>query len=275
MVEILRQKVINGASQNNFFPGLTYVPGERSLYKLHPMSKLLLLLCFSITVFSFEDHWTQFFLLGLLLVGYSTTGLGLGFFWRKLRTILIFGGIIFAVQALFVRGGHPVFSYTLGKVTITLWSWGMARGLAIAFRFLNIIGSSYLFVATTDPNDLAYALMQAGLPYRWGFMLITALRFIPVFQWELARIRSAQMAKGIDLSTAKPNNWIPFVRYLFIPLVISTLGKVDSLTISMEGRAFGLYSTRTYRRQQTFSSYDWVLVAVAPLVCLGAFILFR
>jgi len=57
-------------------------------------------------------------------------------------------------------------------------------------RFLNIIGASYLFVATTDPNRLAYALMQAGLPYRYGFMLITALRFIPLFQLELAQVRN-------------------------------------------------------------------------------------
>ncbi|MGI6708007.1 MAG: hypothetical protein ACOX33_02585 [Dethiobacteria bacterium] len=44
----------------------------------------------------------------------------------------------------------------------------MNHGLLLVFRFLNIIGSSYLFVATTDPNRLAYALMQAGLPYRYG-----------------------------------------------------------------------------------------------------------
>ena len=135
-------------------------------------------------------------------------------------------------------------------------------------RFLNIIGSSYLFVATTDPNRLAYALMQAGLPYRFGFMLITALRFIPVFRLELAQVKNAQMAKGIDLEGLSPGKLFRAVRYLFVPLVISTLSRVDALTISMESRAFGLYPERTYLDSQALSAEDKLLILAMPLVFL-------
>lgn len=42
------------------------------------------------------------------------------------------------------------------------------------------------------------------MPYRFGFMLITALRFIPVFQLELEQVKNAQMAKGIEMEGLSP-----------------------------------------------------------------------
>ena len=134
---------------------------------------------------------------------------------------------------------------------------------------MNTIGSSYLFIATTDPNLLAVALMQAGLPYRQGFMLITALRFVPLFQYELIQIRRAQMAKGIDLEGLRPRQLAAAVRHLLIPLVLSALGKVDSLAISMEGRAFGLHPQRTYRVQCPVSTADWLTLLLFPLLLYG------
>jgi len=62
------------------------------------------------------------------------------------------------------------------------------------------------------------------------------------------------------------------IRYLFVPLVVSALSKVDSLTISMESRAFGLYQKRTYREQRSFTRRDW-LQAVLVLGCSLAFYL--
>jgi energy-coupling factor transport system permease protein len=141
-------------------------------------------------------------------------------------------------------------------------------------RFINIVGSSYLFVATTDPNKLAYALMQVGLPYRFGFALITALRFIPVFHLELEQVRNAQMAKGIELEGLSPRNLLRAVRYLFVPLVISALSRVDNLTISMEGRAFGLYPVRTYMSSQTLSTKDKLAILVTPLFFLFLYFVF-
>lgn len=141
-------------------------------------------------------------------------------------------------------------------------------------RFVNIIGSSYLFVATTDPNRLAYALMQAGLPYRFGFMLITALRFIPVFHLELEQVKNAQMAKGIELEGLAPRKLLRAVRYLLVPLVISALSKVDFLTISMESRAFGLYPARTYMYSQTLSRKDKIAIVTVPLLFLLFYLLF-
>lgn len=135
-------------------------------------------------------------------------------------------------------------------------------------RFVNIVCSSFLFVATTDSNQLAYALMRSGIPYKFGFMLITALRFIPVFNAELEQVKNAHKAKGIELEGLSPKNLLRLIRYVLVPLVISALSRVDSLTISMEGRAFGLFPTRSYLYSHNLSVKDKIAILAIPVIFL-------
>ncbi|HHX51527.1 MAG TPA: energy-coupling factor transporter transmembrane protein EcfT [Clostridia bacterium] len=254
--------------ETEFFPGLTYMDSSSLVHHLHPLVKLVWLISFSLTVFAISSPAGEIILFCLLLVSYGVAGLGVTFFSRKLRFILIFGLSIFLIQILFVKEGFLLWQFCWDSICLEVWSEGFWGGLEMMLRFINIIASSYLFVATTDPNRLAYALMQAGLPYRFGFMLIAALRFIPVFQLELAQVRNAQMAKGIDMEGFSPGKLLRVIKYLLVPLVISTLSKVDTLTISMESRAFGLYPDRTYLHSQALSVNDKVAILAVPLLFL-------
>jgi energy-coupling factor transport system permease protein len=250
------------------FPGLIYVNKESKLHSMHPLVKLTMLLCFSLSVFAVPSWLGGVILLGVVLVAYRLAGLSPAFFYRKLRFILFFGLFILIVQILAVKEGLLMWQFSLGSISLSIWSEGLLGGLSMMLRFINIISSSYLFIATTDPNRLAYSLMQAGLPYRFGFMLITALRFIPVFQQELEQVKNAQMAKGIDMEGLSPRKLLRAVRYLLIPLVISALSKVDFLSNSMEGRAFGLYNERSYMYTQAWSKSDRITVVLVPIAFL-------
>lgn len=261
-------------SLGSSFAGLTFQEGDSFLHRLHPTVKVVLLLSFSTTVFAVPSLLGLLSLLVMQLVGYQVAGLGFGFYLGKLRYILLFGMFMLLAQVLWVKQGVLLWSLEVGALSLDLWSEGLISGLRMAIRFINVIGASYLFVAVTNPNRMAYALMQAGLPYRGGFMLITALRFIPLFHLELAQVKSAQMAKGIDLEGLSPLKLVKSVRYLLVPLVVSVLGKVDTLTVSMESRAFGLYENRTYREDQPLTRLDrWSLVII-PLV-FGSFVFYQ
>jgi len=245
------------------FLGLTYQSAPTRLHSIHPLVKLALLTGFSPVVFLLA-HWVpSLVLLAVLLGVYHFGGLGLSFFWTKLRAILVFGTLIILVQLLWCHEGFVLIRLGVLGLNLRLWSGGVTRGLVMALRFLNIIAASYAFVATTDPNRLAYSLMQ---------VLVTALRFIPVFQHELDQIRNAQQAKGIRLQGLSISGFARFVRYLVLPLVVSALARVDTLTLSMEARGFGLHRNRTYRIQSSFTSVDKLVLvaggAVLVMVCL-------
>jgi energy-coupling factor transport system permease protein len=119
----------------------------------------------------------------------------------------------------------------------------------VAGRFLSVVLLSYLFVLTTEPNELAYGLMRAGLPYRYGFALVTALRLVPVFEEEGQTVYRAQLARGVEYDVRSPRRVVVLARQFFLPLLVSALGKVDALAVSMEGRCFGRYPSRTFLRE--------------------------
>ena len=104
--------------------------------------------------------------------------------------------------------------------------------------------------------------MRIGLPYRYGFILITALRLAPIFEIEGNTVYQAQLTRGVRYDIRSPRRFITLARQLMLPLLVSALAKVDELAVSMEGRCFGKYPTRTYRRDPRFTSRDALAVAV-------------
>ncbi|OEF95916.1 energy-coupling factor transporter transmembrane component T family protein [Desulfuribacillus alkaliarsenatis] len=254
-------------------PDLKYIHGTTLLHQLHPLAKLVMLVCFSVSVF-LVNHWIGgLLLLALLLIGYQMAELGLSYFTRKLRFILIFCVMILLVQIAFTKEGHVLFTITLGIIHIQVWSGAVDNGLQLALRFLNIIASSFLFVSTTQPKLLSYSLMQVGVPYRYGFMLITALRFIPTFHHEFQQIKNAQLARGISFKGVSIKTLVRMVQYLFIPMIVSSLSKVQTLSISMEGRAFGMYKQRTFSQTVEASLVDWLVIGGSVIIIITIWII--
>jgi energy-coupling factor transport system permease protein len=135
----------------------------------------------------------------------------------------------------------------------------------MALRFLVILSASALFVRTTDPDRLAQGLIRSGIPYRYGYLLILALRFVPFFQDELRSVREAQRVRGIEVSVRSPRRIAHAARYTFVPVLVSGLHRVDAISISMKGRCFGLYPKRTTSREEPRSAWSPVALGIAGL----------
>jgi energy-coupling factor transport system permease protein len=193
---------------------------------------------------------------------------------RGVRSLIFICLILFLIQALFVKTGRPLAGFEesfLGvNVRFVLTSGGLAAGARISMRLLTIIFSSLIFVITTDPARLAYSLMQAGVPYRYGFMLVLALRFIPVFQSEASTVRRAQVARGLRVDSAGPLGLLRLARYTFTPLLVSALSRVETISSSMDARGFGITGSRTYLRDSDFSILDWITsISAVALLFIG------
>jgi energy-coupling factor transport system permease protein len=184
---------------------------------------------------------------------------------RGFRMFLSTAFILAVVQLIFNRDGRIVIQLGLLKIT----DEGIQASIYIAGRFLIVVLLSYLFVYTTSPNDLAYALMQAGMPYRFGFTLITALRLVPIFEQEGEIVYNAQLARGVQYDVKRPRRFLLLARQFALPLLVSSLGKVDTLSVSMEGRCFGKHQKRTYLRQTAFTQLDYVLMVLISLIFIG------
>lgn len=248
--------------------GLKFVPGGSWLHRLHPLVKLELLLGFTVAVLAFTELQRGVLLLSLLVAAYGSSGLGWRYWLRKMRFILFYISFIVLVQMLVAHQGVPLWQIQLGPWRLAIWSGGLLQGLALGIRFLNLIGVSFLFVATTDPIRLVQGLIQAGLPYRWGYMVITALRFIPGYQDDFSQVRLAIRLKGIRYQGFTLKRLMNMLRYLLVPLLSNTINRVDTLSMSMDGRAFGLYNKRTFMNRLPITKEDIIIALVAVLVLI-------
>ncbi len=240
---------------------ITYQAGGSLFHRLHPLVKLLWLLVGTAGVFLVQSPWPVVAVVCLLLLAFRLAGLRLAGLrgTRLLATTALLLGLL---QVLFVHEGAVLFQ----AGPLTVYRGGVEAGAYVAARFLSVVLLSYLFVLTTEPNDLAYALMRAGLPYRYGFALITALRLVPVFEQEGQIVYSAQLARGVQYDVHSPRRFLALARQFFLPLLVSALGKVDSLAVSMEGRCFGKHSTRTFVRSVRAGWLDAAALAVLAVL---------
>ena len=249
-------------------PRITYLPGRSLLHRLHPLVKGAWLIAGTLLLFGPRSPWWVLSITAALLLAFPLSRLPL-LRLRGLRPLAVTALALALLQGLFRREGRALIQ--LGPLVLTLG--GIEAGLYIAGRLLSIVLLSYLYVLTTEPNDLAYALMRVGLPYRFGFALITALRMVPMFEAEAQTVYEAQLARGVRYDARQslhPRRLLMLTRQLFFPLLVSALGKADALAVSMEGRCFGRYPTRTFVRQARFARRDGVALALLIVGILAA-----
>lgn len=248
---------------------LRYESGSTLLHRLNPLTRLLVLVAYSISIFMVSSLTIELlcFLVMLLMIVWLRSRALISLVTSKY--FISFALLIVAAQALFTGGGSLIVSIPLVIFNVNITTMGVYNGLLIAFRFLTIIIGSGLFIVTTEPNELAYALMKAGLPYRFGFMVVTAIRFLPVFESEAGTVRNAQAARGLEIDTGGIKGVVKSARYTLMPLIVSALSKVDVLVISMESRAFGYCRARTFTRSTPFRITDAALSAAAIAIVVA------
>jgi energy-coupling factor transport system permease protein len=243
---------------------IAFRPGNSVLHRLHPLMKAVWLLFATVFLFVAGSPWPVVVMVALLLGTFPLVGLPL----TEIRGTRLFTStalLLGLLQVAFVHDG--TIWIVVGPLPIT--QGGLEAGVYVAGRFLGVILLSYLFVLTTEPNDLAYALMQTGLPYRYGFALITALRLVPTFEQEGQTVYQAQLARGVEYDVRSPRRFLMLARQFVLPLLVSALGKVDALAVSLEGRCFGKYPTRTFVRHVHATRLDAWSLALLMLATAG------
>jgi energy-coupling factor transport system permease protein len=237
-------------------PKITYQPRASWLHRLHPLVKLCWLVGLSISLFVIPNPVWVLAVVFLTVLSFPLVGLSLRHDVRGMRFLTVTGLVLFLVQAVFNHAGSTILRLPLGPLNLFITDTGITNGIYVGGRFLALIFLSYLFVLTTEPSALAYALMRVGLPYRYGFVFITALRLAPIFEMEANTVYQAQLTRGVRYDVRSPRKFMTLARQLILPLLVSALSKVDDLALSMEGRCFGKYATRSYRRVPTFTIQD-------------------
>lgn len=159
-----------------------------------------------------------------------------------------------------------------GRYTVTLQQ--LFYHLNMSMKVLCVVPVALLFIACTDPSEFAASLASIGVSYRVGYSVSLALRYIPDVQREYHNISQAQQARGIDLSGkdkffTRLKNSIA----ILLPLVLSSLNRIETVSNAMELRGFGKNKKRTWYVQRKMKKEDWITLFLAVLILVFDFVI--
>ena len=195
---------------------------------------------------------------------------------RDISFVLGLAAVFLLMNNLFVYLFSPEYGVELyesrtviltiaGPYTITLQQ--LFYHLNMTMKVICVVPVALLFIACTDPSEFAASLASIGVSYRIGYSVSLALRYIPDVQREYHNISQAQQARGIDLSgkdklITRMKNSVA----ILLPLVLSSLNRIETISNAMELRGFGKNKKRTWYRLRKMKRNDWIVVGLVTAV---------
>ena len=147
----------------------------------------------------------------------------------------------------------------------------------VLIKYFTVIPAVFIFLVTTDPSELASSLNSVGVPYSISYSLEIALRYIPDIQDEFTRIKNAQEARGIEMSSkGHLMDRIRNTASIIFPLLFSTMERIDVVSNAMELRGFGKKPKRTWYSRKKLTSADMaVLTGIVIFFAVSMIITFH
>ncbi|WP_204166790.1 energy-coupling factor transporter transmembrane component T [Bacillus sp. CGMCC 1.16541] len=150
---------------------------------------------------------------------------------------------------------------------------GLHKGLGLALRVLSFAALSLLFIFTTCKTQFMLSLMQqCKMPPKLAYGILAGYRFLPLMKDELQTIQNAQRIRGVGRVRSLRGKAQQLKRYV-IPLLASAIRKAERTALAMESKGFTGDKNRTFYRNLTISSTDWLFVGVMLVgIALSAFL---
>ncbi len=256
-----------------------YVDRPSPIHKLTGATKLVCLLLWNLAAMVTYDT--------RLLILLPILSLGL-FFLSKIKFkdvsfMLTFTLVFLALNNLMIflfSPEHGVSIYGTRHVLFTIAGPYVVTAeqlfyhLNLILKYLSTIPIVLLFVCTTNPSEFAASLNRLGVKYSIAYSVALALRYIPDIQREYRDVSRAQQARGIEMSKKTSIfKRLKSASAILIPLVLSSMDRIEVISNAMELRGFGKNKKRTWYMGRPFSRFDVISMILCALLVVLAILL--
>ena len=208
---------------------LNYLPRESVIHKLTGTTKLAFFLLFTFASMITYNTWV---LLGLFAVSLAAFKLSKIKF-REVRFMMIFMLVFLVLNNLFIFLFDPNQGTTLYGTRHVLchlfWRYDLTAEqlfymVNISLKYFVALPVAILFISATNPSEFAASLNSIGISYKVGYSVAIALR------------------------------------YILLPLILTSLNRIDTISNAMELRGFGKDKKRTWYMKRPFEKRDFVAI---------------
>ena len=257
---------------------LSYIKKDSPIHKLTGATKLICFLLWTIAAMITYDTrvLVGLFILGIIAfkiskIEFKDVSFILYFilFFLALNALLIF--VFSPYEGVDIYGSRTDLFHLIGPYTVTKEQ--LFYELNVILKYFATIPMALLFILTTDPSEFAASLNKIGISYKVAYTVSIALRYIPDVQRDYKDISFAQQARGIDLSSKeKLSKRIKNSAAIIMPLIFSSLERIDKISLAMDLRAFGNNKKRTWYNGRPFKKGDYIAVAIVSIILIIAII---
>lgn len=235
--------------------------------RANPVAKLAVAAIISVALLPAGDLLTPSIVLAAELAGLPFCGVGLGGLFRRGWPLLLAAVSVGVSNTLFGDAASGAVLVDWGPLSIT--TGDLSAGLSLAVRVLAIALPGVVAFATTDPTDLADALVQQlRVPWRFAYGALAALRLLAILPAEWRTLGYARRARGVEAGWSPVAKMRVFGSKMFA-LLVGALRRGVRLATAMDARGFGSRPTRTFARPTRMARADWLLI-VGALVFVAA-----
>ncbi|WP_223069186.1 energy-coupling factor transporter transmembrane component T family protein [Paenibacillus caui] len=256
---------------------LTYTNLDSPIHRLNGVTKLIFFVVWSVTAMITYDTRC---LLGMLILGLLALKISRVAF-RQYAFVLGFIAVFFLLNEIAVFLFSPMQGTELygtrhdlvhlaGRYTLT-WEQ-LFYQFNIALKYAVVIPMALLFLLTTDPSEFAASLNRVGASYKLAYSVSIALRYLPDIQQDYHNISFSAQARGIDMSRKeKLSRRLKNAVSILIPLILTSVDRIDRISAAMELRGFGRKGKRTWYKTRPFTGMDYTALAILSAIVVASF----
>ncbi len=249
-----------------------YIDRESPIHRLTGATKLVCLLLWSFAAMMTYDTRLLAVLPVISIVLFIVSKIRL----RDVRFMLGFTLVFMVLNNVLVFLFAPQHGVSLYGTKHVLFSLGgnyvvtkeqLFYHLNLVLKYLATIPIVLLFVCTTQPSEFAASLNRIGVSYSIAYSVSLALRYIPDIQREFHEISQAQQARGIEMS--KKQSLVKRLKSagaILIPLILSSMDRIDVISNAMLLRGFGKNKKRTWYMGRPFRKWDILAMMLCALL---------
>lgn len=255
---------------------LTYEEKDTWIHRLSGITKLLFFLLWSVVGMLTYDTRVLIFMLLSSLVIFKVSKTD----WHQVGTVFLFIMLflalnLFAIFALAPTEGVKIYGTQTELFRITdfyvITKEQLFYEFNVMLKYFSVIPVVLMFIVTTNPSEFAASLAYIGVSYKVGYSMAIALRYIPDVQSDFTKIKHAQEARGIEMSS-KASFWnrLKKMGSIIFPLIFSSMDRIDVVSNAMELRGFGKNKKRTWYAGHKLQRNDYLTLAFLLLFVVVA-----
>ncbi|MFR4352257.1 MAG: energy-coupling factor transporter transmembrane component T family protein [Roseburia sp.] len=252
-----------------------YIERDNFIYGLSGITKLVCFVLLTLGAMLSYDARSIFviFLLSVVLLKVSEIP------FRQVRLMFVYVAIFMAAEFVLTYLFAPQYGESIYGTAHEIFRFSsryvvtqeqMLYQFTKVLKYFSVVPLGIIFLLTTNPSELASALNRAGISYKGAYALALTLRYFPDTIRNYQDISLAQQSRGLDLSgKEKFSVRVKNIMSICVPLIFTTMDRIDLISNAMDLRGFGKHKKRTWYAARRLGRSDYTAMLFALLVFLG------